>query len=103
MSTLPPIDASVLPAEVRNGTPAQKKSYQAALSFERLLVQQLAKSMVDTTKTGGGDGGSGDDSGDGATSAATSTYQAMLPDALADGITSAGGLGLAQQIYQGMK
>jgi hypothetical protein len=27
----------------------------------------------------------------------------MLPDVLADGITSAGGLGLAQQIYQGMK
>jgi Rod binding domain-containing protein len=102
MSTLPPIDASVLPAEVRNGTPAQKKNYQAALSFERVLVQQLTKSMVDTTKTDGS-GDDSDDSGDAATSAATSTYQAMLPDALADGITSAGGLGLAQQIYQGMK
>jgi Rod binding domain-containing protein len=105
MSTLPPIDSSVLPAEVRNGTPAQKKNYETALSFERMLVQQLTKSMVDTTKSDGSGSGDGsdDDSGDTATSAATSTYQSMLPDVLADGITSAGGLGLAQQIYEGMK
>jgi Rod binding domain-containing protein len=104
MSTLPPIDSSVMPAAVRNGTPADKKKYEAALSFEHVLVQQLTKSMVDTTKADGSDDGSSDDdSGDTATSAATSTYQSMLPDVLADGITSAGGLGLAQQIYQGMK
>jgi Rod binding domain-containing protein len=94
MSTLPPIDPTALPAAVRNGTPDQQKKYEAALGFERMLVQQLTKSMVDTTKTG-----DDDESGD----AATQTYQSMLPDVLADGITSSGGLGLAQQIYQGMK
>ena len=95
MSTLPPIDASVLPAAVRNGSDADKKNYQAALGFERMLVQQLTKAMADTTKTGGDE----DDS----SGAATSTYRAMLPDALADGITASGGLGLAGQIYKELK
>jgi Rod binding domain-containing protein len=95
MSTLPPIDSSVLPADVRNGTPAQRKNYEAALGFERMLVAQLAKSLTDTTK-------SGDDSDDGS-SAATNTYRSLLPDALADGITSAGGLGLARQLVQDVK
>ena len=97
MSTLPPIDPSVLPAAVRNGSPADKKKYQAALGFERMLVQQLTKAMSDTAKTDGAD-----EESDGS-DAATTTYQSMLPDVLADGITASGGLGLAQQIYKGLK
>ena len=93
--SLPPIDPAALPADVRNGTPQQRKSYEAALGFERMLVQQLTKAMADTTKTGGDE----DDS----SGAATSTYRAMLPDALADGITASGGLGLAGQIYKELK
>jgi Rod binding domain-containing protein len=93
MSTLPPIDSSVLPAAIRNGSAADKKNYQAALGFERMLVQQLTKSLADTTKPGDDD----------ESSAATTTYRNLLPDALADGITSAGGLGLAQQIVKGLK
>jgi len=89
MSTLPPIDSSALPAAIRNGSPKDRQNYEAALGFERMLVQQLAKSLTDTTKSSDGD----DES-----SAATATYRSMLPDALADGITSAGGLGLAQQL-----
>jgi Rod binding domain-containing protein len=94
MSTLPPIDSSVLPADVRNGTPAQRKSYEAALGFERMLVAQLAKSLTDTASSGDGEDQS---------SAATSTYRSLLPDALADGVTSAGGLGLASQLVRGVK
>jgi Rod binding domain-containing protein len=94
MSTLPPIDNSVLPAAIRNGTPAERKNYQAALGFERMLVQQLTKSLADTTKADGDDESS---------SAATNTYRSMLPDVLADGITSAGGLGLAQQLVKGLR
>ena len=94
MSTLPPIDSSALPAAVRNGTPAERKNYAAALGFERMLVQQLTKSLADTTKTGDGE----DES-----SAATNTYRSMLPDVLADGITSAGGLGLARDLVKEIK
>jgi Rod binding domain-containing protein len=93
MSTLPPIDAGALPAAIRNGTPAQRKNYQAALGFERMLVQQLTKSLAETTKADGDEQGS----------AATNTYRSMLPDALADSITSAGGLGLAQQLVKDIK
>ena len=85
---LPPIDASVLPADIRNGSPERKQTYTAALGFERMLVSELAKSM---TKTAQDDGDSGSD-------AATSTYRDLLPGALADGIVAGGGLGLARQL-----
>jgi Rod binding domain-containing protein len=93
MSTLPPIDQSALPADIRSGSPEKRRSYEAALGFERMLVAQLAKQLTATTKPGEDDG----------SSAATSTYRSMLPDALADGITSAGGLGLARQLVRGAK
>ncbi len=91
--SLPPIDPAALPADVRNGTPQQRKSYDAALGFERMLVQQLTKSMAATTQS------DGDDAAD----AASSTYRSMLPDALADGITAAGGLGLARDLVKEIK
>jgi len=84
---LSPIDASQLPADIRNGSPERKQTYAAALGFERMLVSELAKSM---TKTAQDDSESGD--------AATSTYRDMLPGALADGILAGGGLGLARQL-----
>ena len=90
--SLPPIDPAALPADVRNGTPQQRKSYEAALGFERMLVAQLAKSMANTAQ---GD----DDQAD----AATTTYRSMLPDAMADGITAAGGLGLARDLVKEIK
>jgi len=85
---LPPIDASVLPADIRNGSPERKQTYTAALGFERMLVSELAKSMTKTAQDGGEDGGD----------AATSTYRDLLPGALADGIVAGGGLGLARQL-----
>jgi Rod binding domain-containing protein len=90
---LPPIDRSLLPADVRDASPAKRRTYEAALGFERMLVAQLAKSLSDTT--------GGDESAE--TSAATSTYRNMLPDALADGIIAGGGLGLAKDIYKGLR
>ena len=98
MSTLPPIDNSLLPADVRNGTTADQNRYKTALSFERQLVEQLTQSMADTTKA---QEGSSDDS-DGS-SAATDSYKQMLPGVMADSIMSAGGLGLARTIAQNLK
>ena len=88
--SLPPIDSSLLPADIRNGSADRKKSYQAALGFERVLIQQLTKSLADTAKPVDGE----DDSAD----AATQTYQSMPPDTLADSIISGGGLGLARSL-----
>jgi Rod binding domain-containing protein len=94
VSPIPPIDSALLPAEIRNGSATDKKSYQAALGFERMLLGELTKAMADTAKPS-----DGDQSGD----AATSTYMQMLPDQLADAVTANGGLGLAKSFYDSVK
>ena len=92
MSALPPIDQSLLPAEVRDGSKQDKQSYQAALGFERMLLGELTKAMADTAKPA-----------DGEQDAASSMYMQMLPDQLADSMISNGGLGLAQGLYDSVK
>ena len=98
-SGLPPIDQRTLPADIRNGSTERKQSYEAALGFERMFLQELTKTLADTAGSGdsGSDDGSGDSSG-GGTDVATQTYQSMLPQTLTDNIMSAGGLGLARQL-----
>jgi Rod binding domain-containing protein len=101
---LPPIDQALLPADIRRGTSADKKTYAAALGFERALVDQMAKTMAETAKpVDGSDGGDSDDGGDQPQDAATSMYTDMLPDQLTDAITANGGLGLARGFYDAMK
>jgi Rod binding domain-containing protein len=91
-----PIDNSMLPADVRNGSQSAKDDYKAALQFERQLVEQLTQTMADTTKAAtAGD----DDSSD----AATQSYKQMLPGVMADAVMGAGGLGLARTIAQNLK
>jgi Rod binding domain-containing protein len=102
-SALPPIDQAALPAEVRNGTKQDKKAYEAALGFERMLLGELTKSLADTAKPAGSDESDDSASGDGSQDAASSMYMQMLPDQLADAVTSGGGLGLAQSFYQTIK
>ena len=102
-SALPPIDQAALPAEVRNGTKQDKKAYQAALGFERMLLGELTKAMADTAKPIDGGDGSDDSSSGQSQDAASSMYMQMLPDQLADAVTAGGGLGLAQSIYQTIK
>jgi Rod binding domain-containing protein len=93
MTTLPPIDNSLLPASVRNGTSEDKTNYTAALQFERQLVEQLTETMAKTT-------GDSDDEG---ASAATQQYKQMLPGVMADAVIGSGGLGLARTIAENLK
>jgi Rod binding domain-containing protein len=103
MSGLPPIDQSLLPADVRNGSASDKKTYAAALGFERALLGELTKTMADTAKPV--DGSDGADAPDGGSSqdSSTSMYMDMLPDQLANGLEQGGGLGLARTFYDSMK
>ena len=100
MSTLPPIDNRVLPADIRNGSADRKKTYEAALGFERSFIEQLTKTMAataqptDDTDSGSDDGTSTSSS----TDAATQSYLQMLPGTLADAMVANGGLGLARQL-----
>ena len=82
MTPLPPIDRLALPADVRSASPEVRQGYQAALGFERQLVAQLAKQLSSTAGESMQDG----------------PYAQLLPDALADSIAAAGGLGLARGI-----
>jgi Rod binding domain-containing protein len=110
---LPPIDQSLIPADIRKGSATDKKTYQAALGFERMLVGEMTKVMADTAQPAGSDGGDSSDSSSDSTGgsdssaqpqdAASSMYMQMLPDQLADAVTAGGGLGLARGFYQSMK
>lgn len=100
----PVVNHALEPSWVRQGSTATKQAYATALGFEQVLVEQLAKSMAATSGFGegseegessaGGSGGASSTGGDAGSSAMTS----MLPQALASGVMSAGGLGLAAQI-----
>ena len=106
LSSLPVVPDTALPADVRNGTTADKQAYQAALGFERVLLTQLTQSMVDTTQSGAGSSDSsdtGDGSGLGSSDAVTQAYNQMLPDQLAGSLMASGGTGLAENLYRALR
>ncbi|MFN8187076.1 MAG: hypothetical protein U0R69_08350 [Gaiellales bacterium] len=94
---LPPLSAASLPAEVRNGTPEDRKLYSVALGFERLLVQQLTEQLAASSTAFGGDE---DEEGAGAS---LGVLRDQLPSILADGLTASGGIGLAPELYRALK
>jgi Rod binding domain-containing protein len=91
---LPAINQAFEPAWVRHGSAETQKTYQTALAFERMLVEQLSKSL---TAASGLEGEAGAEEG-GSSSLATSQLTSLLPQALSDGVMSSGGLGLAAQL-----
>ena len=80
MRPLAGIDRRTLPADVRSAAPQARARYQAALSFERQLTTALAKQLSPTAGEALGSG----------------PYARLLPEAVADAVTAAGGLGLAR-------
>jgi Rod binding domain-containing protein len=95
---LPPVDAALLPAEVRKAGPQAEKLYETALSFESVLSQQLAQALTSTLQTQDDSDDSSDDSSSSG-DASTTLLTQMLPDSLSQSLTAAGGLGMAQQLY----
>jgi Rod binding domain-containing protein len=95
-SALPPINQTLEPTWVRHGSPATQKSYQTALAFEEMLVEQLSKSLTATSGLEGESDQEGQSSSEGGSS--SSPLSSMLPQALTSGVMSAGGLGLAAQM-----
>ena len=82
---LPAVPVTSLPAAVRNGSAADQDAYKAALGFEQILLGQLVDDMVpEGTLTEG-------------------PYAAPMQDAFASGLISAGGLGLAAQLYPSLR
>lgn len=101
-----PIDSALLPADVRAGGPRERKLYEAAVGFERLLTNELTKSLASAIGGGGdsdsGDSADGDDGSSSGTSAATSAMKGQLGDQLAAAVQQGGGLGLAPILYRSL-
>ena len=97
---LPPIDQSLVPANVRAAGSKAVSLYDSALSFESILDQQLTQALTDTLQpTDSSDDDSDDDS---TPDAATSMELQMLPQALSQDLAANGGLGLAPELYQSL-
>jgi Rod binding domain-containing protein len=82
-----PIDRAALPADIRAAGPETRKVYTAALEFEQTLLRELARSLVDSAQPEDGDA-----------SAGAGLYREQLPDALAQSLAAAGGVGLAREL-----
>lgn len=89
------VPVSALPKDVRDGTDEDKKTYRAALGFERQLLTQLMQSLSSTADPQ-------DDSGD-SSDAGVQSYKQMLPDNMADAIVSGGGTGMAEDLYRALR
>ena len=96
---MPAINQAVEPEWVRDGSAATQKAYASALTFEQTLVEQLSKSLADTSGLGGeSEGESSSEEGGSSSDAGASQIASMLPQALSAGVMSAGGLGMAAQM-----
>lgn len=93
---LPIVSDTLLPASVRSGSASDKQDYKAALGFEQLLVGRLVQTMVGTDTSAG-------DDDETANPMASGPMAGQMQDALTSALMSAGGLGLAGQIYKGMR
>ena len=94
---LPVVNQALEPAWVRHGSQSTQKAYESALSFEQTLVEQLAKSLADTSNLSG-EGSQEGEAGSEGSSAGASQLSSMLPQALTSSLMGAGGLGMAAQM-----
>ncbi|HTB49627.1 MAG TPA: hypothetical protein VK701_01495 [Solirubrobacteraceae bacterium] len=97
-----PVNQALEPAWVRHGSASTQKSYQTALAFEEMLVEELSKSLTATSGLEGESGQEGESSG-GSSAGSSSPFSSMLPQALTSGVMDAGGLGLATQMTRQMQ
>jgi hypothetical protein len=110
---LPTIDPANEPAAVRNGDQKAKNAYETGLSFENVLVNQLAQQLAATVPgldgSDDGLGGTSDDSSDGSSDGSTGgvggggglgAYSSLLPQTLSSAVMYGGGTGIAMQIAQ---
>jgi Rod binding domain-containing protein len=93
-SGLPAASAASEPSWVRKGSPELQREYALAVEFERMLTEQMAGAMTKGTGLSGEQEGEGE----GFAGAGSSVLGSMLPGALASGVTSGGGLGIATEL-----
>jgi Rod binding domain-containing protein len=99
-SGLAPVSQTQIPADIQKAGPKAEQLYSTAVDFEQMLLQQLTQEIQSTTGSDGSDDGTdeSDDSSDGS-DGTTNLMTQMLPQAFAQGLTSAGGIGIARELY----
>jgi Rod binding domain-containing protein len=108
-TNLPLIDPANEPASIRNGDQKAKNAYATGVAFENVLVSELAQQMTATVPglDGSDDGlGGTTDTGDGSDGSAggvggsggLGAYSSLLPQTLANSISTGGGTGIAMEI-----
>jgi hypothetical protein len=83
---LPSVPDTALPASVRSGSDEDKRSYRSALGFEQVMLGQLVEAIVPEDSALAG-----------------SPYAGAVKDSFAQGLVDAGGIGLAQQLFETMQ
>ena len=90
--SIAPIGGATATDAVTQPPAATDASKEAGEGFERMLLGQLTKQLVESAMPE-----------DEAASAPTRAYKQMLPDALTEALMSGGGIGLAQQLAAATK
>ena len=80
------------PAAAKQAEPADPKALKAAKDFESIFLRTLLSSLEKTTSINGG----------GKLNTGQSTYGSMVVGALADNISSSGGIGLADIVAKSL-
>jgi hypothetical protein len=83
LGALPQIPDAALPRDVRSGPAADKKTYKAALGFEKIMLTELVKEMTKGTP-----------------SLTEGPRADAINDAMTDALANAGGIGLAPQLFK---
>jgi hypothetical protein len=86
LSALPPVAPGAIPASVRAAGPKAVQSYESALGFERLLLSKLLTEALPEESEGEGEG--------------SEPRPVSMAETLADSISSAGGAGIAADLYR---
>jgi hypothetical protein len=86
LDALPSVPDTALPASVRSGSAQDKAAYRSALGFEQVMLGQLVEAIVPKDSTLAG-----------------SPYAGAVQDSFAQGLVDAGGIGLAQQLFETMQ
>ena len=98
-AALPITSLTRAPAAVREGSSQAKQAYATGQGFEEMLLEQLSQSLAQGNGLGGEGSGEGSGEAEGAPlEAGGGELQALLPQALTEGIMRDGGIGLATQL-----
>lgn len=97
-----------IPADIQAKGADAVATYKSALQLEQSFLEQLTQAMNPLGQSDDGSDGTDDSSDDGSDDGSdlygsSTPYSDLFPNALAQGITDAGGIGLARTIYNDLE